>query len=360
MPPHRPPDALARTRALWIASIVMLLAPALGIVGGCDRAQGKLADDAARAAPAASPAPAPAEVRIGYFANLAHAQAVLGVASGEYAAAVAPAKLTPKVFNAGPALIEAMFAGEIDLGYVGPGPALSAYVRSRGEGIRIIAGAAANGVMIVARKGSGITSLADLRGRRLATPQHGNTQDIAARHYLSDVLKQENLSSILAVPNAEQSAMMARGQIDAAWAPEPWAARLIAQTGATVIAEEKDLWPGKEFSLTVVVTTPDFLAAHPEVIRKLLIGHRALTMALQQDPQSQVQPLNEALAALTGQPLPRPVLSAALMRVKFTNDPLIETLETMGQWSYNLEFIQRPPKIHGLVDTSILDGLERE
>jgi NitT/TauT family transport system substrate-binding protein len=349
---HRFVDRFGRAGALAIAWL------ALAILGGCDRARGNLAADSASASPAATSAPA--EVRIGYFANLAHAQAVLGVSSGDYAAAVAPAKLTPKIFNAGPALIEALFAGEIDLGYVGPGPALSAYVRSRGEGIRIIAGAAADGVAIVARRGSGITRLEDLSGKRLATPQYGNTQDISARHYLRDVLKQENPGSIIAVPSAEQSAMMARGQIDAAWAPEPWAARLIEDTGANLIAEEKDLWPEHEFSLTVVVTTPEFLAAHPDILRKLLRRHRALTTALQRDPQAQVQPLNEALAALSGKALPRAVLSAALMRVKFTDDPLTETLRTMGQWSYDLAFIQRPPKIDRLVDRSILDALARE
>src|SRR5215218_4928494 len=189
----------------------------------------------------------PEEVRLGYFANLTHAQAVLGVASGEYASAVAPSKLTTKVFNAGPSLIEALFAVEIYIGYVGPGPALSAHVKSQGQGIRTISGAAAHGVVIVARKDSGITKIEDLKGKRIASPQHGNTQDIAARHYLKDVLKQDKLDNVIPVPNAEQSAMMARGQIDAAWAPEPWGARLVADTGATVVAQEKDLWPSKEF-----------------------------------------------------------------------------------------------------------------
>src|SRR5436305_14035462 len=144
----------------------------------------------------------PTEVRIGYFANLSHAQAVLGVSSGEFERAIAPAKLKTKVFNAGPSLIEALFAGEIDVGYVGPGPALSAHVKSRGEGIRLIAGAAANGVVIVARKDSGIEKLEDLKGNRLATPHYGNTQDLAARHYLTAVLHQEQLDNVIPVANA--------------------------------------------------------------------------------------------------------------------------------------------------------------
>src|SRR5436190_8277573 len=145
--------------------LVVLLAL---LVGACDRSSG------ARTAGSDSPG----EVRIGYFANFTHAQAVLGDASGEFASAIAPTKISRRVFNAGPSLIEALFAGELDIGYVGPGPVLAAHQKSHGEAIRVIAGAAANGVVIVARKDAGIETLADLKGKRIATPQAGNTQDI--------------------------------------------------------------------------------------------------------------------------------------------------------------------------------------
>src|SRR5438105_669671 len=201
----------------------------------------------------------PPEVRIGYFANLSHAQAVLGVSSGEFERAIAPAKLSTKVFNAGPSLIEALFAGEIDIGYVGPGPALNAHSKGRGQKIRVIAGAAANGVLIVARKDAGINSIQELAGKRVATPQMGNTQDISAKHYLMQELKQKDLNNVLPIANTEQSTLMARKEIDAAWAPEPWGSRLIVEGHGKLLGQEKDLWPNKKFSLTLVVTTPDFL-----------------------------------------------------------------------------------------------------
>ena len=158
------------------------------------------------------------EVRLGYFANLTHAQAVLGVSSGEFAKAIEPATLTTQVFNAGPSLIEALLAGQIDIGYVGPGPALNAQERTHGQGIRVIAGAAANGVLIVASDASGIRTMQDLAGKRVATPQQGNTQDIAARHFALSVLKQPDASNVIPIANAEQVGMMTRNQIDAAWA----------------------------------------------------------------------------------------------------------------------------------------------
>jgi len=320
-------------------------------VSGCGK------EDAAGSS--TQPAKAPDEVRIGYFANLTHAQAVLGVESGDFEKAIAPSKVKTRVFNAGPSLVEALFAGEIDIGYVGPGPAVSAHSKSKGQGIRVIAGAAANGVAIVARDGSGITTLADLKGKRIATPQHGNTQDIAARYYLQHELKQDNLNNVIPVANAEQTALMARGEIDAAWAPEPWGARLVAEAKGKIIGEEKDLWPDKQFTLTLVVTTPEFLAKHRDVVEKLLAQHCAITERLRTDPKGQLPALEAGLFALTSKKLPEGVLADAITRVQFTENPLEDTLLKMAQWSHEIGFLKEQPKLEGLVDTSALRTVQQ-
>jgi NitT/TauT family transport system substrate-binding protein len=328
---------------LWAALPMALL-----VATSCDRKQ-----------QASQPQPVKA-VRLGYFANLTHAQAVLGVSSGEFAKAIGPTTLKTQVFNAGPSLIEALLAGEIDIGYVGPGPALNAQERTHGKGIRVIAGAAANGVLIVVSDASGIKSMDDLKGKRLATPQHGNTQDIAARHFVTSILKQPDASNVIPIANAEQVGMMTRNQIDAAWAPEPWGSVLLAQAGAHVVGEEKDLWPDKEFTLTVVITTPEFLADHPDIVEKTLRVHRSWTQRLQQDPKSCETPLGDALFGLTGKRLPAGILPSALARVKFTDEPLKQTFSTLGQWSYELQFEKQPPDLSGLFDTGILRKLEQE
>lgn len=294
------------------------------------------------------------EVRLGYFANLTHAQALLGVASGEYERAVVPASLKTQVFNAGPSLIEALLAGEIDIGYVGPGPAINAHSKTRGRGIRVICGAAANGVVIVVAKDSGIEKLQDLKGKRIATPQLGNTQDISARHYLLDVLKQENADNILPISNAEQASMMARGQIDAAWSPEPWGTRITAEAGGRVLAEEKELWPDKRFGLTLVVTTPEFLERHPEVVGRFLESHASWTARLSQTPEKYAPDLSKAIGDLTGQNIPEAIIAEAIKRVTFTDDPLPASLATFAQWSYDLGFLKQPPDVRGLVDTTLL------
>lgn len=333
-----------RMNALRMSLASVLLAGLLSALAGCGRD---------------SEAASGREVRIGYFANLTHAQAVLGVASGEFASAVAPARLTPKVFNAGPGLIEALFAGEIDIGYVGPGPVLSANERTRGLGVRVVGGAAANGVLIVARKDSGVRNISDLAGRRVATPQHGNTQDIAARYFLQTELKQADLKNVTPIGNAEQSAMMERGHIDVAWAPEPWGTRMIVENGAKLVAEEKDLWPEKRFALTVVVTTPEFLAAHPEVVGQVLRVNHTWTRRLQAEPERYAGQLGDALLALTGKRLPAGVSEQALRRVAFTDEPMPETFERMGRWSYELGFLRRVPRLDRLFDRTVLDRVRQ-
>ena len=332
-----------RRQAFWLMIVALT-----GLVG-CDRGSGDAGSSAQSAAPK--------QVRIGYFANLTHAQGVLGVASGEFEKAVAPAELTTRLFNAGPSLIEALFAKEIDIAYVGPGPAINAHLKSQGTGIRIIAGAAANGVLIVASPKSGVSSLPDIKGKRVATPQLGNTQDIAARHFLTTLVGQQDHKNVLPIQNAEQASLMARGEIDVAWAPEPWASRLIIENGAKLVAHEKDLWPNKAFTLTLVVTTPEFLKKHPETVERVLVVHRDWTKRLQDNPQQQLPQLQQALTALTGKALPAGVFSAAIGNVQFTDDPLNETLETMATWSAELGFTKEQAKLDGLVDLSILNKL---
>jgi NitT/TauT family transport system substrate-binding protein len=276
------------------------------------------------------------------------------MSSGELERALSPTKLEAKVFNAGPSVIEALFAGAIDVAYVGPGPALNAHARSHGAGLRVVAGGCANGVVVVARKGSGIRTLADLAGRPLGTPQLGNTQDLSARHYLSAVLGQKDLGNVRPVDLAEHAGLFARGELDAAWVPEPWGQRLISETDAVLIAEEKDLWPGGQFTQTLVVTTPEFLARRPDVVENILRVHRSWTLRLTTEPKKYEGELSDALSALTGRKLPNGVLHAAMGRVHFTDEPLPETLRTFAAWTHDLGFGEREVDLQGLVDTTVL------
>jgi NitT/TauT family transport system substrate-binding protein len=163
------------------------------------------------------------------------------------------------------------------------------------------------------------------------------------------------LNGIRPIDNAQQAALFSRNELDAAWVPEPWGQLLIAQTGATLVAEEKELWPEKEFALTLVVTTPEFLAKRPEIVERVVGAHRIWTQRLNQEPEKYTPALGDALFALTGKRLDAPVVKAALGRVKFTDDPHVSTLKTFASWAHDLGFEREAVDVSNLVDTKILD-----
>jgi len=300
---------------------------------------------------------------VGYFANITHAQALIGVARGDFQKAIGSATLKTSVFNAGPAAMEALFAGELDLVYVGPGPAVNAYVKSGGKVLRVISGAAANGVVIVARKDSGITKLEDLKGKRVATPQYGNTQDIAARafvlHQLHDKDKKDGGTTTLeTIANADQLGLFKQGQIDAAWAPEPWGTRLIKEAGGVLIDEEKNLWEGKKFSITLIVASKKFLDAHPDTVEALLKANSDLTDFVRSSPDEAATLLNSELKHLQGKALAPEILKGALSRVEFDTDPLPATVEKMAQWYSELGFTRQKADLTGFFNLTILNKLK--
>jgi NitT/TauT family transport system substrate-binding protein len=226
---------------------------------------------------AAPHAQAEAPLRLGFFPNLTHAVALVGLQHGELEHGVGPAKLEAKPFNAGPAAMEALFAGALDACYVGPAPAINGYLRSRGEKLVIVAGAAENGAGLVVRKGAGIASARDLRGKKLATPQLGNTQDVALRRYLADEgLRTKDRGGdveVLPLANADILVLMQRGQLDGAWVPEPWLTRLLHEAGGTLFIDERERWPERRFPTTVLVLSQQLVRERPELARRLVVAH---------------------------------------------------------------------------------------
>jgi len=299
----------------------------------------------------------PKVVRLGYFANVTHAQALIGVAHGDFQQALGPVKLETKTFNAGPSVIEAIFAGELDIAYIGPSPAVNGFIKSGGEQIRIVSGACANGVAIVVSKDSNISDISQLVGKRIATPQYGNTQDVSARHYLIHKLKarlKENGgdTDIQPVANADQLNLIRQGQIDAAWSPEPWASRLVHEAGAKLLKEEKDDWEGKRFISAVVIVSSEFLAAHPQTVETFLRAHTTVTNYINTNRDEASKRINDELQKLTGKQLKPEVLKDAMSRVEFLTDPLPESVKIFAQWSRDLGMLKELPDLQPLFELS--------
>jgi len=282
-------------------------------------------------AQAVAPTPA-AELKLGYFGNVTHAPALVGIKEGFLADSLGGTTLNTETFNAGPAAIEALNAGAIDAAYIGPNPAINSFVKSQGESVRVIAGAAAGGAQLVVKPE--ITSAADFEGRTIASPQLGGTQDVALRAWLTSQGYKTNVDgsgdvAINPTDNAQTLKLFQDGKLDGAWLPEPWASRLVLQAGAKVLVDEKDLWDGTgtgkpgEFPTTILIVNQKFAAEHPDTVKALLAGHAKSVAWLNEAPADQkAAVINSALEESAGAALADDVLARSLANITFTLDPL--------------------------------------
>ncbi len=336
--------------------LTALALAAVALTAGC--ATSSTTNLAAFAAPVSSASggtPA-AELRLGYFPNLTHATAVYGDATGTFEDALGSTALTTQQFTAGPAAVEALFAGALDATYIGPNPAVNAFVKSQGEAVRIIAGATSGGASLVVRPG--IDSAEDLEGARIATPQTGGTQDIALRHYLDEEGYDVALSgagdvTVVAQDNPVTLSAFQAGEVDGAWVPEPWASRLVLEGGGEVLVDEADLWPGGEFVTTHLVVRTDYLRAHPQTVKALIEGSVEADRRIAADPQAAKAVVGEALAELTGTPLPPAVLDRAWSGIETTSDPVAASLGTSAQHAFATGLLQEAD-LRGIYDLTIL------
>lgn len=309
---------------------------------------------------------APITIRVAHFPNLTHAQALVGRADGRFERAMAPdADVAWKAFSAGPAAVQALFAGELDLAYLGAGPAVVGFVKSRGEALRVLAGSADGGAALVVRNGSGIRAPADFRGKRVASPQLGNTQDVVLRGWLvahgMDVMERGGDVRVIPMAGADQLAMFRLGEIDAAWSPEPWAARLVHEAGGRIFLDEREIWmelTGGRFATTLLVAHPKFLAEHPDLAARWVAVHAEVTRWIAAHPDDAKRAANDALKRLTGKRLPDAILDEAWDRVVFTTDPLQASLEHVARMAFGQGFLgRRTPDLSRIVDGRWLSGV---
>ena len=302
------------------------------------------------------------ELRLGYFANITHAIPLIGVANGTFASELGGTKLTTQIFNAGPAAVEAIFGGGIDAAYIGPNPSINAFAKSDGEAIRIVAGATSGGAQLVVR--DAITSVADLRGRTIATPQLGNTQDVALRAWLksnglaTSVKGGQNDVDIVPQDNAQTLDLFKRGTLDGAWVPEPWASRLVLDGGAHVLVNEADLWPSAQFVTTDLVVRTEFLTQYPGTVAKLLEAQLATTdWIAAHDAQARTQ-ANDAIEALTSKKLSQAVLDRAWSNLTITNDPVASSVQISAEHAAEVG-VSGKVDLHGIYDLTPLNDLLR-
>src|SRR5919107_4912748 len=252
-------------------------------------------------------------LRIGYFPNINHAQGVIGLNNGDFQKIMGNnTKVETIVFNAGPSAVEALLANRIDATYIGPNPTISGYVASGGKDVRVIAGVSSGGASFVVRNDAGIQSVKDLGGKKFASPELGNTQDISLRKYIvnNGYKTAENGGNVTVVPAKPSDifTLMLKKKIDGAWVPEPWATRLVNEANGKIFVDERDLWPpeGKFVTANIIVRS-DYLNENPDVIQKLLAAHVNETQWINSNKKEGIKEFNIQLKKLTGQNIPEDV-----------------------------------------------------
>jgi NitT/TauT family transport system substrate-binding protein len=306
-------------------------------------------------------------LKIGYFPNINHAQAVIGLGNGTFQKALGDnIEVKTTIFNAGPSAMEALFAKQVDVTYVGPNPAINAYVVSQGKDVRIISGASSGGAVFVVRNDSGIQSTKDFANKKFASPQLGNTQDVALRKYLLDngYKTKENGGNVEVVPakNPDILTLMLKKEIDGAWVPEPWGARLIKEANARIFLDERDLWPPKgQFVTGHIVARTDYLQSNPDVIKKLLTAHVNETEWINSHKEEAIKAFNVELSKITGKTIPDDELYSALSRMELTYDPIKESLFQSANSAFDIGFLGKTRSdLSGIYDLKVLDEVLSE
>lgn len=302
----------------------------------------------------------PSELRLGYYANLTHAAALVGVKDGFYANALgSETALKTNIFNAGPDAVTALLSNSIDATFVGPNPAINAFIQSHGAAVRIISGSTSGGAALVVTQS--IQSPADLKGKTLASPQLGNTQDVALRWWLKQQGYQTTTTGggdvkIMPQDNATTLTSFKAGRIDGAWVPEPWATRLVIEGKGHVLVDERSLWPNGQFVTTMLVVRTDYLNKYPTTVRHLLEGQLKATDFLTNNSTQAQKDANDQLASITSKSLAGGVVAAAWGNMTFTLDPIASSLKASADHAYQLGLLKNE-NLTGIYDLRILNDV---
>ncbi|MFD2420718.1 ABC transporter substrate-binding protein [Amycolatopsis pigmentata] len=338
----------SRYRRLLPAALAALTLAAL--LAGCSRADRATGDTGGSGGQDKGAA---AEVRLGYFPNVTHAPAIVGVDRGLFTGRLGATKLTTQTFNSGTDEANALLGGSLDIGFIGSGPAINAFAKSGGT-IKVISGAVSGGAQLVVKPD--ITTPAQLKGKTVATPSKGNTQDVSLKKWLSQnkLTDQVNVANL---DNPQTFDAFRKGDVDGGWLPEPWSSRLVVDAGAKVLVDEKSLWPQGRFPTTVVVVRSQFLAEHPATVKAVLQGTVDAIDWAGAHPAEAATAVNDGIEKLTHSKLSQAVLDRAFSGITLDIDPDSATYSQLAQDSVTAGVVKTAPGLQGFLDLKTLNEL---
>lgn len=311
-------------------------------------------------------------IRVGHFPNITHAQALIGHGLSREQQGWFEERLGPDVevqwfvYNAGPSAMEGIFAGSIDLTYVGPSPTINAYLRSKGKEVRVICGACSSGASLVVQPDERIRINEDFKGKRVGTPQLGNTQDVAARTWLRSNGLRVTLTGgdvwVIPTENFDQLTLFQKQDLDAVWTIEPWVSRLVLEANAKVYFDESYLWPQTQgrYVTAHLASSQAFLEKHSDLIKKWIAAHVELTEWINQHPAKAKQLMNEELKKEMAKGLTPAVLDRAWANIELTYDPVRASLFKYAKEAYEIGFIKHEPDLTHLYQLNLLNEVLNE
>ena len=294
------------------------------------------------------------KIRVAFFPSIGHIIPIVGLEEKIFEKGIGEEKqIETKLFDSGPQVIESIFSGSIDVAYVGPGPIINGFLKSDGKDIKILSGAASGGASFIIQPNSGLESLENFDGKRIASPQISNSQDVSLRHYLeSHGLKSvENGGTVfvLNISNPDIYTLFAKGDIDGAWVPEPWATILVQELDGIRLFNEEKLWPNEEFASVLLIVRTEYLENNPETIQKWVESHEKIVTWINSNPDKSKSLFSSFLIDYMGKSLPTKIIDESFSNITITSDPIknsviifaerADSLGYLGRDGYNLDGI---------------------
>ncbi len=285
-------------------------------------------------------------LRIAYFANIGHAIPIVGIENGFFSDDIgSDIKIESRIFDSGPQVIESLFTNSVDIAYVGSGPAINGFLNSENNNVKILSGAASGGASFIVHPNSQINSASDFKGKKIATPQIGNTQDISLRHYLSEnnLKPAEKGGSVIIynISNSDIYTLFVKGDIDGAWVAEPWATVLEVELGGKRLFFEEDLWPNKQFASVLLIGNIDYVKKNPELISKFLVSHKNTADWINDNPIETRIIFNNFFKSHLGKSLSNDIVDISLSNLKITADPVKDSVYSFAERANELGYLGR-------------------
>jgi len=311
------------------------------------------------------------KLRVAFFPSIGHAVPIVGLENGIFQEEIGEQiKIETKIFDSGPQVIESIFAGSIDIAYVGPGPIINGFLKSDGMDIKILSGAASGGASFIVQPNSGLDSFENFDGKRIASPQISNSQDVSLRHYLaSNGLKPVEKGGtvfVLNISNPDIYTLFAKGDIDGAWVPEPWATMLVEELGGVRLFNEEKLWPDEQFASVLLISRTNYLENNPEIIRNWVKSHEETVSWINSNPDKSKAIFSNFLKKYMGKSLPSKIIDESFSNLEITSDPIknsvltfaerADSLGYLGRTGYNLDGIFYQPDLNPNAMVKQLNG----